>query len=105
TRELLLVDKADAKAEAMLAGLKARGAKSVFVRYLQSLGGHPSADSVLAAIAATLAWGPLARKRISRLTAESLPWWMRLFGTMIGASVNADRHEVNRICGITITDV
>ena len=42
---------------------------------------------VLAAIAATLAWGPLMRKRISRLTAESLPWWMRLFGTLIGASV------------------
>ncbi|MET0163834.1 MAG: CoA-binding protein [Vicinamibacterales bacterium] len=105
TRELLLVDKADAKAEAMLAGLKARGAKSVFVRYLQSLGGHPSADSVLAAIAATLAWGPLARKRISRLTAESLPWWMRLFGTMIGASVEAKQHAPGSFCGIPTADV
>lgn len=105
TRELLLVDKADAKAEAMLAGLKARGAKSVFVRYLQTLGGHPSADSVLAAIAATLAWGPLARKRISRLTAESLPWWMRLFGTMIGASVEAKQHAPGSFCGIPTADV
>ena len=24
----------------------------------------------------TLAWGPLMRKRISRLTAETLPWWI-----------------------------
>ena len=105
TRALLLVDKADAKAEAMLVGLKARGAKSVFVRYLQTLGGHPSADSVLAAIAATLAWGPLARKRISRLTAESLPWWMRLFGTMIGASVEAKQHAPGSFCGIPTADV
>ena len=43
----------------------------------EGLGGHPTADAVLAAITATLAWGPLMRKRISRLTAESLPWWMR----------------------------
>ena len=42
--------------------------KSVFVRYLQSLDGHPSADAVLAAITTTLAWGPLMRKRVSRMT-------------------------------------
>ena len=55
---------------------------------------------MLAAITTTLAWGPLMRKRISRLTAESLPWWLQLFGTLIGASVDADRHEADRFCGI-----
>ena len=84
----------------MLAGLRERGARSVFVRYLEGLGGHPTADAVLAAITVTLAWGPLMRKRISRLTVETLPWWMRLFGTLIGASVEADRHEADRFCGI-----
>ncbi len=69
----------------------------MFVRYLQSLGGHPTADAVLAAIAATLAWGPLMRKRISRLTAESLPWWMRLFGTLIGASVDAPTARAGQL--------
>ena len=59
----------------MLAGLEARGAKSVFVRYLRSLNGYPTADAVLAAITTTLAWGPLMRKRISRTTAECLPGW------------------------------
>jgi len=97
---VLLATRLDPKAEAMLAGLEARAANSVFVRYLRSLGGHPSADAVLGAIAATLAWGPLLRKRISRVTAESLPWWLRLFGTLIGASVDADRHEPARFCGI-----
>ncbi len=104
-RELFVSEARDARAEAMLAGLKARGARSVFVRYLESLGGHPSADAVLAAITTTLAWGPLRRKRISRTTAESLPWWMRLFGTLIGASVNADRHEADRFCGIASADL
>ena len=104
-RELFVSGSRDAKAQAMLAGLKARRAKSAFVRYLESLPGHPSADAVLAAITCTLAWGPLMRKRVSRLTAESLPWWMRLFGAMIGASVNADRHEADRFCGIATADI
>lgn len=104
-RALFLSSEPDAKAAAMLAGLKARGAKSVFVRYLHSLDGHPSADAVLAAVTATLAWGPLMRKRISRLTAESLPWWMRLFGGLIGASVDSERHEKERFCGISNSDI
>jgi succinyl-CoA synthetase alpha subunit len=105
TRELFVSSARDGKAEAMLAGLKAREAQSVFVRYLESLPGHPSADAVLAALTTTLAWGPLMRKRISRLTAESLPWWMRLFGTLIGASVGADRHEAGRFCGIASAEI
>ncbi|MBV9251123.1 MAG: hypothetical protein JO227_17965 [Acetobacteraceae bacterium] len=45
------------------------------------------------------------RKRISRLTAESLPWWMRLFGVLLGASVPASRHEPGRFCGVTEEDL
>src|SRR6202162_401831 len=104
-RDLFVGAARDAKAEAMLAGLKARDAKSVFVRHVQSLGGYPTADGVLAAIAATLAWGPLMRKRISRITAECLPWWTRLFGTLIGASVGAERHEAAEFCGIPVDDI
>ena len=55
---------------------------------------------MLAAISATLAWGPLSRKRISRATAESFPWWLQLFGTLIGASADAARHEPGKFCGI-----
>jgi len=89
----------DERAQNLLAGLEARGAKSLPVRWLCSLGGNPTADAVLAAISVTLAWGPLSAKRISRLTAESLPWWMMLCGTMIGASADASRHEAGRFCG------
>ncbi len=103
--ELFVNDKPDPKADAMLAGLDARDARSAFVRDLKSLSGHPTSDAVLAAIAATLAWGPLMRKRISRQTAESLPWWLRLFGTMIGASVDASRHAPDRFCEIPLTEL
>ena len=95
----------DPRAQAMLDGLRARGARSVFVRYLERLGGHPSADAVLAAITTTLGWGPLMRKRVSRLTVECLPAWMQLFGTLIGASVDASRHETTRFCGIDEVDL
>ncbi|MBI2306476.1 MAG: CoA-binding protein [Rhodocyclales bacterium] len=92
----------DPLAELLLAGLAARGARSVFVRFLQQGDGPPSADAVLAAIAATLAWGPLMRKRISRLTVDHLPWWLRLLATALGASADAARHAPGRFCGIAL---
>ena len=101
----MLAAQPDPRAQAMLDGLRARGARSVFVRYLERLGGHPSADAVLAAITTTLGWGPLMRKRVSRLTVECLPAWMQLFGTLIGASVDASRHEPTRFCGIDEADL
>jgi succinyl-CoA synthetase alpha subunit len=90
----------DTRADALLKGLQTRGAESVFVRYLRTLNGYPTADAVLAAVAVTLAWDSLMRKQISLLTAETLPWWLRLFGVLIGASADAARHEEKTFCGI-----
>jgi hypothetical protein len=98
--EALFSEASDPKAEALLAGLAARGVSSALVRWLACGPGHPRADAVLAAITTTLAWGPLMRKRISRLTAESLPWWTKLFGTLIGASADASRHGPDSFCGV-----
>ncbi len=97
----LVATEPDRKADALLLGLEARGGTSVFLRYLRSLAGHPTPDAVLGAIAATLAWAPLQRKRISLLTAETIPWWLRLFGVSIGASAAADRHAPDAFCGMT----
>jgi len=96
----LTTDKIEPRAQALLAGVEAHGARSVFLRWLKSLPGQPTEAAVLAAICATLAWGPLSRKRISRITAESFPWWLQLFGTLIGASADASRHEAESFCGI-----
>jgi succinyl-CoA synthetase alpha subunit len=104
-REALVSDRRDVKAEAMLAALKARRVKSVFVRYLERLDGQPTSDAVLAAITTTAAWAPLVRRRISLATVWSLPWWMRLIGALIGASVPAERHEQDRYCGEAMDEI
>jgi hypothetical protein len=99
-RDLLCGDAADPRAQALLAALQVRGVNSVFLRYVGSLGGHPTADGVLAAVTTTLAWGPLMRKRISRLSAECLPWWIQLFGVLLGASAPAEQHGPDNFCGV-----
>ena len=105
TRQLMLGSSRDLQAEAMLAALRVRGVKSAFVRYLESLHGYPTRHAVLAAVATTMAWGPLMRKRLSRLSAENLPWWISLISALLGASVTADRHEQARFCGLTLEDI
>lgn len=95
----------DPLARAMLDGLEARGARSAFIAWLRRLDGHPTRDAVLAAIACTVAWGPLTRKRISILTVECLPTWLKLFGAIIGASVDAARHQPDSFCGLTQVDI
>src|SRR5262249_60430534 len=87
--------------EAMLKAVRDRGGKSVFLRFLETIGGQPSRDAILAAISTTIAWGPLMRKRISRLTAETLPWYLRLYGVMIGASIPARHHQSGMLSGIS----
>ncbi|MEO8304327.1 MAG: CoA-binding protein [Betaproteobacteria bacterium] len=91
----------DSHPEAMLRAVRERGAKSVFLDFLLRLDGRLSRDAILAAIATTIAWGPLVRKRISRLTAETLPWYLRLYGVMVGSSIPAPRHQWGSLCGIS----
>ena len=91
----------DPRPEAMLKAVRDRGGKSLFLKFVESLGVRPSRDAILAAISTTIAWGPLMRKRISRLTAETLPWYLRLYGVMIGASIPAKHHQHGSLCGIS----
>jgi hypothetical protein len=104
TRALFLStseEAADPRPEAMLKAVHQRGGRSLFLAFLENLGGRPSRDAILAAIATTIAWGPLMRKRISRLTAEMLPWYLRLYGVMIGASIPAKYHQHGSLWGIS----
>jgi succinyl-CoA synthetase alpha subunit len=104
-RSALVSKNPDAKAAAMLAGLKARGAKSVFVDYLNSLNGHPTADAVLAAITTTISWGALMKKKITRNTVRNFPWYARLFATIIGASDEGGKHKESTFCGVPVSDL
>jgi succinyl-CoA synthetase alpha subunit len=103
TRALFLATPEEAeqpRPRAMLQAVRDRGGHSVFLRFLETLGGPPSRDAILAAIATTIAWGPLMRKRISRLTAETLPWYLRLYGVMVGASIEGRHHQRGSLHGI-----
>jgi hypothetical protein len=91
----------DSHPDAMLQAVLDRGAKSVFIDFLLRLDGRLSRDAILAAISTTIAWGPLVRKRISRLTAETLPWYLRLYGVMVGSSIPAAQHQRGSLCGIS----
>ena len=103
--QVLLGAGADPAAQAMLAALEARGARSVFVRYLRTLGDRVTREAVLAAIATTLAWEPLQRRRISRRTALNLPWHLALWGSLIGAAVPAARHGEGSVCGVDLEEI
>jgi succinyl-CoA synthetase alpha subunit len=103
TRALFLtkeVDWIDPRPAAMLTAVRARGSRSVFLKVLEGFGAPLSRDAILAAIALTIAWGPLMRKRITRLTAETLPWYLRLYGVMIGASIPERQHQRGNLWGI-----
>jgi succinyl-CoA synthetase alpha subunit len=95
----------DPKARTLLAGLAARGARSVFIDYLKHLGGHPTADAVLAAVTTTIGWGALIRKKVTRTTIRNLPWYMRLFSVIIGASVAGSHHQDEHFCGVSNQDL
>jgi succinyl-CoA synthetase alpha subunit len=102
TRALFLATDADqdVRPELMIKAVRARGARSIFLNLLESFGAPLHRDAVLAAISTTIAWGPLLRKRISRLTARTLPWYLRLYGVMIGASIPAAQHQRGSLYGI-----
>jgi len=89
---------------AMVAALEARGARSVFIEVLKQLELAHDGELVLGAIAATLAWEPLRRKRISRLTAQNLPWFLRLYSTLLGAAIPAEQHEPGALMGMPMAD-
>ncbi|HXW29555.1 MAG TPA: CoA-binding protein, partial [Xanthobacteraceae bacterium] len=92
---------ADPRPEAMLAAVRERGGRSAFLTFVATLGGRPSRDAILAAIATTIAWGPLMRKRVSRITAEAFPWYLRLYGVMLGASIPGEHHRDGRLRGVS----
>ena len=104
-RRLLVGDRPDARADGMMAALDERGVKSQFVDFLRSLKAPPTLHGVEAAIAASLAWGPLMKKRISRVTAELLPWWLQLTATSIGAAVDAICHGAGSFCGVPMREI
>lgn len=93
-------DDTDDRPAMMIRAVRARGGRSIFLKLLETFGVPVHRDAVLAALSTTIAWSPLQRKRISRLTARTLPWYLRLYGVMIGVSIPGEQHQRDSLCGI-----
>ncbi len=98
-------ESADPKALAMLDAIRKRKASSVFTDFLHGIKGHITADAVLAAITTTIAWSPLMRKRVSRLTVYNLPWYIRCHALMIGVTVPGKEHKKDKFNGIPMKQI
>ncbi|MBI5682207.1 MAG: CoA-binding protein [Deltaproteobacteria bacterium] len=97
---LLKIEKNDTLADILLAQTKKLG-KSVFIDFVKDAAdSKPSSDALLAAIWTTIAWGALMKKKISRTTIISLPWYSRIFSSFVGSSVSSDKHKKDSFCGV-----
>ena len=106
-KEALLPPSGDAAGELMA---RAAGAgHSVFIKFCRDFAGQHKAtlsrDTVLAAIWMTLGWNSLKTKRISRQTLIALPWYSKLFSTLVGATAPAGKHDENGFCGVAADDL
>ncbi len=88
----------------MIEALEALQLSSVPLALLRRVGLGHDEDRVLGAIAVTLAWEPLRRRRISRTTARNIPWFLRLYGTLLGASAPAEAHEAGGLMGVPMEE-
>ncbi|MFQ5901387.1 MAG: CoA-binding protein, partial [Thermodesulfobacteriota bacterium] len=102
-KDKLLVSEKDEFAEQMLIAINRLGKSSVFIGFCKELankiGGYLSSDTVLAAIWLTIGWGAMMRKKISKITLLSLPWYSKIFSAHIGCSVSSEKHTGTTFCG------
>jgi succinyl-CoA synthetase alpha subunit/citrate synthase len=104
-----LAEEADPQARLMLEGVATRGVDSVFLRFLEALSerhGRPlKADAVLAAICCHLAWKPLLHKRLSVTTLANMPWHLRIFSVVLGASVRSERQTEDAFGDVPVAEL
>jgi succinyl-CoA synthetase alpha subunit len=100
----LLREDEDPQARIMLDGIAARGAQSAFVSFLRQLAARAqksiSADAVAAAVCCHLAWKPMLHKRLSTATLNNMPWHLRIFSAVLGASVRVERQTETAFGGV-----
>ena len=60
---------------------------------------------MLAAICCHLAWKPLLHKRLSVLTLINMPWHLRIFSAVVGASVPPERQTEDAFGGVPMTQL
>lgn len=94
--------------EAMLAGAKKHD-NSGFVRFLFEFAaahkGTPSKDALLAAIWMNLGWPSLKSRKISKETLVMLPWYSKIFSTVVGSVAATAQHEADAFSGVNMDEL
>ncbi|PIP71596.1 MAG: CoA-binding protein, partial [Nitrospinae bacterium CG22_combo_CG10-13_8_21_14_all_47_10] len=107
-KDVLLADGEDACAKKLADCLNKAG-YSVFVQFVQDFaeanGGKLSTDALFAAVWTTLGWSSLRTKKISKDTLVRLPWYSRIYSTIVGVSAPASRHGEDNIAGVKLEEL
>ncbi|MBF0588003.1 MAG: CoA-binding protein [Magnetococcales bacterium] len=108
--DALTSEKGCKRGKKMLAGMEARGVKSVFVDFLNALakksGRELNAQLVLAATSCHLCWSGLMRKRVAMNTVVNMAWHLRIYATLVGSAVPADQQpDKKTFCGVAVKDL
>ncbi|MDP7557016.1 MAG: CoA-binding protein [Nitrospinaceae bacterium] len=104
-KDVLLAGADDTCAEKMAACLS-QDAQSVFIKFLLDFakqeGGKPSSCAMLAAIWTTLGWKGMKSKKITKDTIIRLPWYSRIYSTIVGVAASSDKHGEDSLCGVKL---
>jgi succinyl-CoA synthetase alpha subunit len=80
--------------------------KSVFVSFLQDIakkqGKSLTLDALMAATWMTLGWASLKGKKISKDTLVRLPWYSRIYSTLVGITAPAASQTDSTFCGVEL---
>jgi citrate synthase len=100
-KSALTAEKDDTLATLILKAVEGLEKDSVFIDFVkEGSGGKPSADALLSAIWMTLGWEAIMRKAISTNSITALPWYSRIFSTIVGCSVPTAKQTADSFCGV-----
>ncbi len=108
-KDIFLIKENDPLTEKMLDIIDDFHKKSVFIEFCRGIakksGLFVNPDALLAAVWLTVGWAPFMRKKISNTTLVNLPWYSKIFSTLVGCSASSEKHGKNTFCGISIDEI
>ena len=107
-KDALLVDGEDPCASILAEYLNKAG-DSIFIKFVQDFaaanGGKLSTDALFGAVWVTLGWEALRDKKISKGTLIRLPWYSRIYSTIVGVSAPSSRHTEDSVAGVKLEEL
>ncbi len=107
-KDVLLAD-GDDPCASKLADCLNKAGYSVLIKFVQDYaeanGGKLSTDALFGAVWTTLGWAALRSKKITKGTLSRLPWYSRIYSTIVGAAAPASRHTEDSLAGVKLEEL